>query len=72
VNFAVTDGSVFNLFAGNNSNNAGYFATGVTFTLTANFSDGSTSVVTTTITSSQSLAATRGSSARQLQNTARR
>jgi len=53
VNFPVSEGTSFNLFGGNHTSSAGYFATGVTFTLTANFSDGSTSSAATTITTGQ-------------------
>src|SRR6185369_12479196 len=47
VNFAVSDGGSFKIFAADSSN--AMFVNGVVFTLTANFSDGSTATAQTTI-----------------------
>ena len=47
VNFAVSDGGNFKIFASDSSN--AMFVNGVVFTLTANFADGSTASTTTTI-----------------------
>jgi hypothetical protein len=49
VNFPVSDGSGFNIFAADASSGSGYFTAGSVFTLTAAFSDGSSASVTVTI-----------------------
>jgi hypothetical protein len=49
VNFPVSDGSSFNIFAADASTGSGYFTAGAVFTLTASFSDGSTASVSVTI-----------------------
>jgi hypothetical protein len=41
VNFPLSDGSSFNIFAADASSGSGYFTAGSVFTLTADFSDGS-------------------------------
>jgi hypothetical protein len=49
VNFPVSEGSGFNIFAADASSGSGYFTAGSVFTLTAAFSDGSSASVTVTI-----------------------
>jgi hypothetical protein len=49
VNFPVSEGGSFNIFAADASSGSGYFTAGSVFTLTAAFSDGSTASVTVTI-----------------------
>jgi hypothetical protein len=48
VNFAITDGSSFKLFAGE-AGSGTYFPAGATLTLTVNLSDGSTATVSTLV-----------------------
>jgi hypothetical protein len=51
VNFAVTDGTSFKLFAGDNANGS-YLPVGATATLTANFADGTTATASAVVSSS--------------------
>jgi hypothetical protein len=60
VNFAVSDGSGFNLFAADASSGSGYFTPGSVFTLTAAFSDGSIATASATIQTAPPLAPTTG------------
>jgi subtilase family protein/fervidolysin-like protein/HYDIN/CFA65/VesB family protein len=49
VNFPLTDGGSFNIFAADAASGSGYFTAGSVFTLTAGFSDGSSASVAVTI-----------------------
>jgi hypothetical protein len=56
VNFAVSDGMSFNLFASDGTGST-YFPPGSTFNLTATFADGSTATASTTIADGQAMTA---------------
>jgi hypothetical protein len=57
VNFPVSEGGSFNIFAADAASGSSYFPAGSTFTLTATFADGSTATASVVLPSAQSLAA---------------
>jgi hypothetical protein len=59
VNFAVSEGGSFKLFASNGTGSANYFPPGSTFILTATFGDGSTAAASATVPSGQATVASR-------------